>query len=130
MAPERPNYMTETDLSVATGTTLEETRSWYVWFRPSENTVDTESQLADLGLGDLPIIGGKQCEAVTRTPADRSTFKLGSISVKALYTPCHTQDSICWFMQDGDHKVVFTGDTLFIGGVSGLSVLKRSQTDL
>lgn len=72
--------------------------------------------LADLGLGDLPIIGGKQCEAVTKTPADGSTFNLGSISVKALYTPCHTQDSICWFMQDGDQKVVFTGDTLFIGG--------------
>jgi hydroxyacylglutathione hydrolase len=47
---------------------------------------------------------------------------LGSISVKALYTPCHTQDSICWFMQDGDHKVVFTGDTLFIGGGYSLSV--------
>lgn len=44
-------------------------------------------------------------------------FKIGErISVKALHTPCHTQDSICFFMQDGEQRVVFTGDTLFIGG--------------
>ncbi|MCJ1401014.1 Cytoplasmic glyoxalase II [Xylographa trunciseda] len=65
----------------------------------------------------LPVIGGKQCEAVTRTPKDGETFKIGEgITVKALYTPCHTQDSICWYMEDGSEKVVFTGDTLFIGG--------------
>lgn len=67
----------------------------------------------------VPVIGGKDCEAVSRTPADRSTFKIGKdIKVTALYTPCHTQDSICWFMEDAakDERVVFTGDTLFIGG--------------
>lgn len=63
------------------------------------------------------MIGGKDCASVTRTPADGETFKIGDrISVKALYTPCHTQDSICFYMQDGDQRVVFTGDTLFIGG--------------
>ena len=63
------------------------------------------------------MIGGKDCEAVTRTPKHGETFKIGDgISVKALHTPCHTQDSICWFMEDGDERVVFTGDTLFIGG--------------
>jgi len=67
-------------------------------------------------LNTKPVIGGKDCEGVTKTPANGSSFKIGSIDVKALYTPCHTQDSICWFMQDGDHKVVFTGDTLFHGG--------------
>jgi hydroxyacylglutathione hydrolase len=53
---------------------------------------------------------------VTKTPANGESFNIGSISVKALYTPCHTQDSICWFMQDGEDKAVFTGDTLFHGG--------------
>ncbi|PYH43828.1 Las1-domain-containing protein [Aspergillus saccharolyticus JOP 1030-1] len=67
--------------------------------------------------GKLPVIGGKDCQSVTQTPAHGETFKIGErISVKALHTPCHTQDSICYFMQDGDEKVVFTGDTLFIGG--------------
>ena len=65
----------------------------------------------------LPIIGGKDCEGVTRTPKHGETFKIGSdITVTALHTPCHTQDSICWYMTDGSEKVVFTGDTLFIGG--------------
>ena len=54
---------------------------------------------------------------MTKTPRDGEVFKVGdAISVKALYTPCHTQDSICFFFEDGDDRAVFTGDTLFIGG--------------
>lgn len=67
----------------------------------------------------VPVIGGKDCEAVTKTPTHGSTFSIGkNIKVTALHTPCHTQDSICWFMEDGTsgERVVFTGDTLFIGG--------------
>ncbi|KAJ0308301.1 hypothetical protein COL516b_003570 [Colletotrichum fioriniae] len=76
-----------------------------------------QRQQGELGLDKLPIIGGKDCEGVTRTPGHGESFKIGEgIAVKALHTPCHTQDSICWFMQDGDQKVVFTGDTLFISG--------------
>lgn len=71
-----------------------------------------------------PVIGGKDCQAVTKTPADGSSFKIGNINVKALYTPCHTQDSICWFMEDGNQKVVFTGDTLFHGGESSSALLE------
>ncbi|KAL8942196.1 MAG: hypothetical protein Q9216_001804 [Gyalolechia sp. 2 TL-2023] len=68
-------------------------------------------------LDGLLVIGGEQCKRVTKTPKHGETFKIGQkISVKALHTPCHTQDSICWLMEDGDEKVVFTGDTLFIGG--------------
>ncbi|PYI08967.1 glyoxylase [Aspergillus sclerotiicarbonarius CBS 121057] len=67
--------------------------------------------------GQIPVIGGKNCQSVTKSPAHGEEFKIGErISVKALHTPCHTQDSICYFMQDGEDKVVFTGDTLFIGG--------------
>ncbi|KAL8756965.1 MAG: hypothetical protein Q9199_002555 [Rusavskia elegans] len=66
---------------------------------------------------DLPVIGGKDCKSVSKTPQHEESFKIGhKISVKALHTPCHTQDSICWLMEDGEEKVVFTGDTLFIGG--------------
>jgi len=65
----------------------------------------------------LPIIGGKDCDKVTKTPAHGETFTIGSgITVKALHTPCHTQDSICYLFEDGNDKAVFTGDTLFIGG--------------
>ncbi|ODM18077.1 hypothetical protein SI65_06865 [Aspergillus cristatus] len=67
--------------------------------------------------GKLPVIGGKDSASVTTTPKHGEMFKIGErITVKALHTPCHTQDSICYFMEDGDQRVVFTGDTLFIGG--------------
>jgi len=67
--------------------------------------------------GNLDIIGGKDCKSVTKTPAHGEVFKIGeNISVTTLHTPCHTQDSICYFFEDGDQRAVFTGDTLFIGG--------------
>merc|ERR1711988_750684 len=72
--------------------------------------------LEELKTPKLSIIGGKDCEGVTETPSHQSTFKIGNIDVEAVHTPCHTQDSICWYMRDGDEKAVFTGDTLFIGG--------------
>jgi len=65
----------------------------------------------------VPILGGKDCAKVTHTPKDNETLKIGEgITVRAIHTPCHTQDSICWYMESGDEKVVFTGDTLFIAG--------------
>jgi len=63
------------------------------------------------------VIGGEKCQSKTETPSHGDSFGIGeAIKVKALHTPCHTQDSICYFMHEGDEKVVFTGDTLFIGG--------------
>lgn len=58
---------------------------------------------------------------VTQTPKHGEKFKIGErITVTALHTPCHTQDSICYYAEDGDQRAVFTGDTLFIGGMSFL----------
>ncbi|KAK9239496.1 beta-lactamase-like protein [Lipomyces kononenkoae] len=65
----------------------------------------------------LPIIAGFNSPGVTETPKNNASFKLGkSITITPLHTPCHTQDSICYFFEDGDNKAVFTGDTLFICG--------------
>lgn len=62
------------------------------------------------------MIGGRDCAKVTKTPSHGETFTVGGIKVKALHTPCHTQDSICFLFEDGNDRAVFTGDTLFIGG--------------
>merc|ERR1711939_214356 len=67
----------------------------------------------------LPVIGGKDCAKVSKTPSHNSSFKIGqNVEVTALHTPCHTQDSICWYMRDTstDEKVVFTGDTKVFPG--------------
>lgn len=88
-------------------------------------------QLSQFKHLDLPVIGGKDCESVTQTPKHEETFKIGQkISVKALHTPCHTQDSICWLMEDGEDRVVFTGDTLFIGGLSTSTISHPNQDQL
>ncbi|KAF4585568.1 putative Hydroxyacylglutathione hydrolase [Ophiocordyceps camponoti-floridani] len=72
--------------------------------------------LADLGSRPVEVVGGKDCEGVTRTPAHGETWRLGDVTVRSVHTPCHTQDSICYYMEDRTGRAVFTGDTLFVGG--------------
>jgi len=46
-------------------------------------------------------------------------FKIGSLNVKCLFTPCHTSGHICYFVKSkdgGQPPAVFTGDTLFVAG--------------
>ncbi|KTW29675.1 hydroxyacylglutathione hydrolase [Pneumocystis carinii B80] len=65
---------------------------------------------------DVKIYGGKDSEAVNHYVKDKEVFKIGEILVKSLHTPCHTRDSVCYYMEDGTERAVFTGDTLFNGG--------------
>lgn len=61
--------------------------------------------------------GSSQVRAVSEIIKDGDSLTLGdSINIRCLATPCHTRDSICYYVTDGDQKAVFTGDTLFQGG--------------
>lgn len=63
--------------------------------------------------------GSHKSPAVTNIIKDGDTFIIGSdIKVKCMATPCHTQDSICYYVEDitRDQRGVFTGDTLFVAG--------------
>lgn len=56
---------------------------------------------------------------VSFTPPHEYKLSLGKdIEITALHTPCHTQDSICYYAVDknSNEKAVFTGDTLFNAG--------------
>ncbi|TNM97339.1 hypothetical protein fugu_015495 [Takifugu bimaculatus] len=47
------------------------------------------------------------------------TKKLGSLSVKCLFTPCHTTGHVCYYVtkdNSDEPPAVFTGDTLFVAG--------------
>ncbi|KAI9270861.1 beta-lactamase-like protein [Sporodiniella umbellata] len=50
---------------------------------------------------------------------DLEDFKLGSLDITPLHTPCHTKGHVCYYVQDKvtQEKAVFTGDTLFVGGI-------------
>lgn len=43
--------------------------------------------------------------------------RVGPLRVRALETPGHSPDSMSYYLEDGDQRVVFTGDTLFVGDV-------------
>uniref|UniRef100_A0AAF5CWV9 hydroxyacylglutathione hydrolase n=1 Tax=Strongyloides stercoralis TaxID=6248 RepID=A0AAF5CWV9_STRER len=62
--------------------------------------------------------GGKKINYVKKIVKDGDEINIGSIKVKCLSTPCHTQDHICYYATtpDNEEKAVFTGDTLFISG--------------
>jgi hydroxyacylglutathione hydrolase len=43
---------------------------------------------------------------------DGDTIELGNLRLRVLHTPGHSEDSMCLVL---DEKLVFTGDTLFVG---------------
>ena len=58
---------------------------------------------------------------------DREEHTLGSLTVTALHTPCHTRGHVLFFVTRSSAKeggggggggapLVFSGDTLFVGG--------------
>jgi hydroxyacylglutathione hydrolase len=48
---------------------------------------------------------------------------IGNLNVQAILTPGHTQDSVCYYVQPYEKHtgLLFTGDTLFIGGCGRLN---------
>ena len=48
---------------------------------------------------------------------DGDELRVGEVVLRAIETPGHTPESICWLVIDGESKRVLTGDTLFIGDV-------------
>lgn len=58
-----------------------------------------------------------------RTLADGDVVTLGDLRVRAVATPGHTRDALCYYVDSTDADatpVVYTGDTLFVGGCGRL----------
>lgn len=68
----------------------------------------------------LIVYGGDdRIGALTKKVEHNTKFKIGNLNVQCLFTPCHTTGHICYFVtapEEGNDSVVFTGDTLFLGG--------------
>ena len=54
------------------------------------------------------------CEVAERCA--EGVLRIGNLKVEVLATPGHTADSVCYCIKDDKSGMVFTGDTLFIGG--------------
>lgn len=61
----------------------------------------------------LRMFGAKASPAADRTVEDGDVIALGGISLKVLHTPGHSPGSMSLYTEG----FVFTGDTLFVGGV-------------
>jgi hydroxyacylglutathione hydrolase len=66
--------------------------------------------------------GSTLIPAPDRTAADGDILDLGEVTIRVIATPGHTQNSVCYYIPEkaGAHGVVYTGDTLFVGGCGRL----------
>lgn len=68
----------------------------------------------------ISVIGGsEECPHVSEIPDHMQKFKFGKqMEVTCIRTPCHTQDSVCYYVKDREtnEQAIFTGDTLFTAG--------------
>ncbi len=69
---------------------------------------------------NLSVFGGDdRIDALTKKVAHGDRLKVGGLDVECLFTPCHTQGHICYYVKpaaEGESPAVFTGDTLFLAG--------------
>jgi len=86
---------------------------------------------------DIKVYGGTldNVRACTHPLNHGDEFAVGNIKVAALHTPGHTRGSISYFCTEGEDQVVFTGDTMFVGGCGRIfecapEDLYRSLTDV
>lgn len=64
------------------------------------------------------IAGSKTSPGATDIPNHLQHYKLGGLETTCIRTPCHTQDSVCYYVRDPEtnEHCIFTGDTLFTAG--------------
>jgi len=55
---------------------------------------------------------------ITDALKDRQTINLGSLNIEAFHTPCHTEGHELFYVTSSQEScpILFTGDTLFVGG--------------
>ena len=64
------------------------------------------------------VYGSLECGVNNVNVTDNQIIQIGWLSIKVLFTPGHTQGSVCYYVTDNSSgaRYVFTGDTLFTGG--------------
>lgn len=66
----------------------------------------------------LKVYGGDdRIGALTDKVKQDDEIRLGNLTIRCLFTPCHTTGHICYYIDSPNgERAVFTGDTLFLGG--------------
>lgn len=74
----------------------------------------TNARIARYDAGDLPLYDG-------------SELKVGAFALHILHTPGHTPDHIV--IHQTEHKLLLTGDLLFVGKVGGTATPDQAKTE-
>lgn len=85
----------------------------------SEGNLNLLKELKTNGNDSVKIIAGsKVSPGASELPKHGQKYMLGDIEIICIRTPCHTMDSICYYVRDSqtNEHGVFTGDTLFTAG--------------
>lgn len=74
---------------------------------------------ADHSGGNRELKKQTNCEFPGEKSGQDNTLNLGNLALGVLATPGHTRDSVCYYLS-GSPGMLFTGDTLFVGGCGRL----------
>jgi len=72
------------------------------------------------------FLGAKDSPPPDKFLKDRETITVGNVSFKVVHTPGHTPGSVSFY----GHGTLFSGDTLFCGGVGRTDLAGGSRKDL
>ncbi len=74
---------------------------------------DDAPLLSQIPRSMLAMFGGRPSPPADQTVREGDVIRVGELSLKILHTPGHTPGGMCLYGEG----IVFTGDTLFVGGV-------------
>lgn len=81
--------------------------------------------------GCITVMGEQSQAACVSQPIQcDDVIEFADLKIKALFTPGHTDDSYCYYMEMDSMKYLFTGDTLLINGCGRTDFQNGSSTDL
>ena len=81
--------------------------------------------------GCITIMGEQSQAACVSQPIQcGDVIEFADLKIKALFTPGHTDDSYCYYMEMDNLKYLFTGDTLLINGCGRTDFQNGSSTYL
>jgi hydroxyacylglutathione hydrolase len=71
--------------------------------------------------GDIFVLGGGGSDGGDNGTTNKRQRGSGGVQINVLKTPCHTPHHVCYHVTemggDSEHHALFSGDTLFVGGV-------------
>ncbi|MEM0360382.1 MAG: MBL fold metallo-hydrolase [Candidatus Diapherotrites archaeon] len=81
--------------------------------------------LKDADFSGARVFGSKEFPKIDSNYSDGEEIDLKPFSLKVIFTPGHTQGSVCFF--DEEHSLLFSGDTLFAGSCGRTDLVSGSE---